>query len=175
MKYEAGIERQEGKGKGGLVMVKKNLAHGIRYLVLGLMLAKKGTIDDFTASNHYHRQLMNEKEPSPVGGTLSGWNHWEQNYRPIYQELEMQLREFVHGAISAAVAHQLELEQQYSLSQQKEVAWALTAYLRGTLKQLIETGIHPNQALKSTLDNLSLFFAIKISENKPLSRLVYVF
>jgi hypothetical protein len=43
-------------------MVKKNLAHGIRYLVLGRALAERGAIDDFAAANHYYHQLMAHRD-----------------------------------------------------------------------------------------------------------------
>ncbi len=179
--YEAGVERQEaGKGQGGLRMVKKNLAHGIRYLVLGRALAERGAIDDFAAANHYHHQLMAHRDgldrssdnddKSSSAPTVTGWDRWEARYRPIYQQLERQFRELVESEIGAAVAQQLRREE---ACRQQQRQWpAVVDYLRESVAaQQVPAGRDDTDAaLESALSALTRVFAIQISRHPQFSR-----
>ncbi|KAL6062794.1 hypothetical protein QOT17_011939 [Balamuthia mandrillaris] len=63
--------------EGELYKAKKNLVHGIRFLLLAVQLMEKGRIDDVTAGNDVWAEIMAD--------TSQQWPRYEDKYKPTFE------------------------------------------------------------------------------------------
>eukprot|EP01124_Arcella_intermedia_P006836 TRINITY_DN14131_c0_g1_i1.p1 TRINITY_DN14131_c0_g1~~TRINITY_DN14131_c0_g1_i1.p1 ORF type:complete len:651 (-),score=166.09 TRINITY_DN14131_c0_g1_i1:9-1961(-) len=63
---------------------KKNIVHGLRWLMFGEQIIETGRIEDFTLGNNY----WNEVTQDPA----KEWGHYEAKFRPLYKTMMHKIR-----------------------------------------------------------------------------------
>jgi hypothetical protein len=147
--------------EGDIRRAKKNLVHGIRYLLFAHQIFDNGSITDYQAATPFFNQVFNSTEEN--------WEFYDELYKPLYAQMKKDLSDKTFNMVETLRKTQCYLSRDHYLENTKNGLYTIQ-YIRAngltSLSRHFGIWVHPVTNVESSEDKV----LVKLSRSTDMRK-----